>query len=120
MGLALAAAVTPADWRSAPTSRTGSVVEPPAVDLTTTFNGGEGSTADSVPSASKSPPGTAVRVTPVATLLRAATVNVLVARSYLAEVTSIRSVTCDVQLVPSVSFLATTSTGAVPGTSTLA
>ena len=112
--------MTPADWRSAPTSRTGSVVEPPAVDLTTTFNGGEGSTTDSVPSASRSPPGTAVSVTPVATLLRAATVNVLVPRSYLAEVTSIMSVTSDVQLVPSVSLVAVISAGAAPGRSTLA
>ncbi len=81
LGLALEAAVTPADWRSAPTSRTGSVAEPPAEDLTTTFNGGEGTTTDNVPSASNAPPGTAVRVTPEATLLCALTVRVFVPRS---------------------------------------
>ena len=50
VGLALAAAVTATDSKSAPMSRTGSVSEPPAEDLTTMFNGGEASGTVKVPS----------------------------------------------------------------------
>ena len=39
-GLAAPTAVTTTDWKSAPMSRTGSLSEPPASDLTTMFNGG--------------------------------------------------------------------------------
>ena len=81
VGFAEAAAATTTEAKSAPTSRTGSVSEPPAEDLTMTFSGGEANGVVKVPSVPITPPGTAVRVTPAATLLRALTVSLPVARS---------------------------------------
>ncbi len=81
VGFAEAAAATTTESKSKPTSRTGSVSEPPAEDLITTFNGGEASGVANVPSLPTTPPGMAVRVTPAATLLRAPTVSLPVSRS---------------------------------------